>query len=114
MEGMGKKLDLIPPVVWDTMNVLESAWNGAINGASTWERFPAEMKNDSEFKAQGRKNPCGFINEVISLNESLGRQAQVGEAWAGPAEERCPFKAFSCPSLPACPEDSQHLLQVLV
>lgn len=47
---MGKKLDLIPPVVWDTGRVLESAWNGIINAVSTWERFPTEMKNDSTGK----------------------------------------------------------------
>lgn len=57
-------------------------------------------------KAPGGKTPCGFINEVISPNESPGRQAQVGEPWAGPGEERCAFKAFSCPSFPARPEDS--------
>lgn len=65
------------------------------------------MKKGRICKAQAGKTPCGFIYEVISLNESLGRQAQVGEVWAGPVEERCHFKAFYCPSLPACPEDSQ-------
>lgn len=74
---------------------------------STWERFPVEMKKGCVCKVQGGKTPFGLINEVISLNEPLGRQAQVGEVQAGLVEERCHLKAFSCPSLPACPEDSQ-------
>lgn len=69
--------------------------------------FPLERKKGRVCKARGGKTPCGFINEVISPNESLGRQAQVGEVRAGPVEERCHFPAFYCPSLPARPEDSR-------
>lgn len=69
--------------------------------------FPcADEKGLRLCKAPRGKTPRGFINEVISPNESAGRQAQVGEPWAGPGEERCAFKAFSCPSFPAWPEDS--------